>query len=71
MKRVLKWLFRCIGVAGVIAAVALALYVAVLPGIVERRAVATLREMGLSGASLEVRAVSIREPSTDISTNQR
>jgi len=59
MRRLLKWSLRIVGVGGVVAAVLLWLYVAVLPGIVERRALAALREMGLTGASLEVRAVSL------------
>ena len=59
MRRLLKWSLRIVGVGGVVAAVLLGLYVAVLPGIVERRALAALREMGLTGASLEVRAVSL------------
>jgi len=59
MRRLLKWSLRIVGVGGVVAAVLLALYVTALPGIVERRAVAALREMGLTGASLEVRAVSL------------
>ncbi|MFW6108429.1 MAG: intermembrane phospholipid transport protein YdbH family protein [bacterium] len=60
MKKLTRWLLRLVGVAGVVAAAALALFVAVVPGVVERRALAALQAMGLEGASLEVRAVSLR-----------
>ena len=57
MKRVLRWLLRLLGVAGVVLAALLVFHIAVVPGLVERIAVAKLREMGLKGASLEVRSV--------------
>ena len=59
MKRVLRWLLRLLGVAGVVLAALLVFHIAVVPGLVERIAVAKLREMGLKGASLEVRSVSL------------
>jgi len=57
MKRVWRWLVRLVGVAGVVLAVLLVLHVVVLPGVVQRVVVAKLREMGLKGASLEVRSI--------------
>ena len=60
MKTTAKWVVRGVRVVGLCAAAALVAYVAVLPGLVERRAVGSLRALGLRGASLEVRAVSLR-----------
>jgi len=60
MKRVRKWLLRVVGVAGVLAAAVLAVWVTVLPGVVHRVAVAELDGIGLSKPRLEVRGHSLR-----------
>ena len=60
MKRVLKWALRLVGVAGVLATLLLLAYVGLLPGLVERRLLASLRALGFAHASLDVRAVTLR-----------